>query len=235
MRLHESDTVPDSQVLSAVLDAARKSLSEEDPGLRPRDSAGRPGGLILLKPGITTVAVPDLHARTDYMASLVDMSVAGEPLLQGLLAGRLQVVCVGDGLHSEARGADRWRRAWEEYEEGFRRHEAMDEEMREGLSLMAMVMMLKTAAPDGFHFLKGNHENIANDWAGGNRPFGKYAWEGRMVKDWFLTFLGEDMLLRWADFEASLPLLAVGDHFLISHAEPRRVYGREDLIGVSGR
>jgi hypothetical protein len=110
----------------------------------------------------------------------------------------------------------------------------MDGEMREGLSLMAMVMILKTAFPDHFHFLKGNHENVANVDTDGNRPFGKYAWEGQMVRDWFILFLGEDMLDRWAEFENSLPLLAVGDRFLVSHAEPRRVYSRERLIQYHG-
>ena len=42
------------------------------------------------------------------------------------------------------------------------------------------------------------------------------------------------MLRRWAEFEASLPLLAVGDSFLISHAEPRRLYPRERVINYRG-
>ena len=204
------------------------ALADENPVVRPRDSSGRPGGLVLLNPNLTTVLVPDLHARTGYLAALIDMEIDGVRLLERLLGGTLQVLCVGDGFHSEARGAERWRRAWEEYQEGYLSHEAMDGEMAESLSLMAMVMILKTAAPDAFHFLKGNHENVANVDTDGNRPFGKYAWEGQMVRDWFLEFLGRDVLDRWAGFENSLPLLAVGDHFLVSHAEPRRAYGRDE-------
>ena len=229
-RLNRAGELPEQDALSEILTAAQGALDTEDPVIRPRDAAGRPGGLLLLRPGIPTVVVPDLHARTGYMTALTDLPIGGVPLLDRLLAGEAQVVCVGDGFHSEARGAERWREAWNEYRGGFRKHSAMDEEMAEGLSLMAMVMILKAAVPGHFHFLKGNHENVANSDDGGNRPFGKYAWEGQMVRDWFLAFLGEDLLDSWADFEGSLPLLAVGDRFLISHAEPRRFYGRSEVI-----
>ena len=231
LRLHEASGLPETRALSGILDAAMKALDSEDPSIRPRDDRGQPGGLILLNPDIPTVIVPDLHARTGYMVELVDMEHNGRLLIEELLDGRLQVVCVGDGFHSESRGADRWRRAWKEYQGGFRRHSAMDEEMKESLGLMAMVMILKAAVPEHFHFLKGNHENVANSSEGGNRPFGKYAWEGQMVRDWFLNFLGRDMLDRWARFENSLPMLCVGDRFLVSHAEPRRFHGRQEIIG----
>ncbi|MCK5735878.1 MAG: hypothetical protein KAH21_05340, partial [Spirochaetaceae bacterium] len=65
-------------------------------------------------------------------------------------------------------------------------------------------------------------------------PFGKYAWEGQMVKDWFLAFPGEEMLDSWAEFESYLPLLAVGNRFLVSHAEPGKFYPRNRLIEYRG-
>ncbi len=232
--LHERSSLPEPDVLAEILDAALSTLSDENPAIRPRDHLGRPGGLLLLNPDITTVLVPDLHARTGYIAGLMDMVINGESVLDSLSAGRLQVLCVGDGFHSEARAARRWKAAWREYQTGFRVHRAMDEEMREGLALMAMVMLLKISVPDRFHFLKGNHENVANVEENGNRPFGKYAMEGQMVRDWFLMFLGSDMLDRWAQFENNLPLLAVGDRFLVSHAEPRRSYSREEMIEYRG-
>ena len=232
--LHESDSLPDFDTLSQILDAALSVLADENPAIRPRDQSGRPGGLVLLNPDITTVLVPDLHARTGYIVRLMDMVINGETVFDALVGGRLQILCVGDGFHSEARGARRWKTAWKEYQNGFRVHKAMDEEMREGLALMAMVMLLKTSFSDRFHFLKGNHENVANTEENGNRPFGKYAMEGQMVRDWFLMFLGPEMLEKWAQFENNLPLLAVGDRFLVSHAEPRRSYEREDVIEYRG-
>ena len=233
-RLHKSENLPDFADLRRILDAVIETLSNENPLIRPRDESGIPGGLLLLNPNITTVLVPDLHARTGYITSLIDIKISGRSVLERLAKGSLQVLCVGDGLHSEARGAARWRRALNEYKGGFRRHKNMDDEMREGLSLMAMVMILKASFPENFHFLKGNHENIENEEGAGNRPFGKYAWEGEMVRDWFLEFPGEDMLKSWADFESALPLLAVGNRFLVSHAEPGKFYSRERLIDYRG-
>jgi len=229
-RLHESENLPDFADLDRILEVVIETLGSESPLIRPRDRFGKPGGLLLLNQNITTVIVPDLHARTGYITALLEMELAGKSILNRLAEGSLQVLCVGDGFHSEARGAERWRRAWKEYQNGFRHHKNIDEEMKEGLSLMAMVMILKSAFPLHFHFLKGNHENITNSEGGGNRPFGKYAWEGQMVRDWFLEFPGEGMLNTWAEFEHSLPLLAVGNHFLVSHAEPRKFYPRDRLI-----
>lgn len=229
-RWHEDRSLPDVEELRDILNKSRDTISQESPALRPRDRSNRPGGLIRLQNGITTVLVPDLHARTGFIAELIDMEIQGRPLLEAVDAGQAQVLCVGDGFHSEARGAERWMAAWGEYQEGFLVHEAMDEEMREGLALMAMVMTLKSSFPEAFHFLKGNHENVTNTDEEGNRPFGKYAWEGAMVRDWFLSFLGPDILDEWADYERLLPLLAVGDRFLVSHAEPRRVFSEEEII-----
>ena len=84
-------------------------------------------------------------------------------VLDRLAEGSIQVVCVGDGFHAEGRALRRWQSALEEFKHGYRRHEAMDAEMRESLGLMEMVMELKAEFPEGFHFLKGNHENITNE------------------------------------------------------------------------
>ncbi len=233
-RLHYGQSLPDRGDLSVILETAIETLASENPLIRPRDSHNRPGGLVLLPHDRTTIIVPDLHARTGFIMTLMDMEFNGHRVIDSLFAQRLQIVCVGDGLHSEARGADRWYRALLEYETGFRQHGAMDEEMKEGLSLMAMIMLLKTAVPDSFHFLKGNHENVANSNEAGNLSFYKFAMEGQMVRDWFSMFMGWDMLMKWADFESSLPLLAVGDRFMISHAEPRHPYNRREVIEYKG-
>ena len=103
--------------------------------------------------------------------------------------------------------------------------------MREGLGTMEMVMETKLAFPAHFHFLKGNHENIANEEGEGNFPFRKFALEGAMVEDYLRRFYGEETLGTWARFEKQLPLLAVGSPFLASHAEPRDFYPRDRVVG----
>ena len=229
-RLHVGLHPPQRDDLTEILFAAQDALNHEDPSFRPRDHQGRPGGLLLLNPHLYTIVVPDLHARTGFLDALLDWSWEGATLLEGLARNKVQVLCVGDGFHSEARGAERWKLAWEECLGGFAIHDHMDAEMRESLGLMSMVMILKAAFPQNFHFLKGNHENIQNRDSGGDKPFGKYACEGLMVREWFLRFYGEELLHDWGEFEQSLPLLGVGERFLVSHAEPRNFHSRDEVI-----
>ena len=95
---------------------------------------------------------------------------------------------------------------------------------------MEMVMETKTHYPALFHFLKGNHENITNGEGEGNYPFGKFAYEGEMVTAYITKFYGEEFLQTSSRFEKSLPLLGVGQNFLVSHAEPRTYYPKDMII-----
>ena len=118
--------------------------------------------MIVLDRSVPTILVSDLHARMEYLLSVLAFEPEpGIAVIDLLAAAQLQVVCLGDGLHAEARAAERWQAGLEEYLGGFARRDAMDEEMREGLGTMEMVMETKLAFPAHFHFLKGNHENIA--------------------------------------------------------------------------
>ena len=227
---------PEPAVLASAARRAGEALAAEPPDRRPPDAEGRPGGLLQLDPGLPTIVVPDLHARLDFLFSLLTRGLAGEaPVLEQLAAGELQVLCLGDGMHAEARAAARWERALREFSGGFRRHAAMDEEMRESLGLMEMVMELKAAFPERFHFLKGNHENIANEEGGGNHPFAKFALEGELVTDYMRRFYGEEVLDAHYRFEKELPLLAVGRGFLASHAEPARPFQPEEVVAYRER
>ena len=224
-------TLPESEKYQERVDAAIAALDSESPPSRPLDSLGRPGSLIRLAPDIPTVIVPDLHARTDFLASLLLQSQPdGRTVLDALDTGTLQILCLGDGFHAEARAAQRWKKAWEEFSGGYRRRVAMKAEMRESLALMEMVMICKAAFPARFHFLKGNHENVLNEEGEGNHPFRKFAAEGIMVAGFLEMFYGRDFLDRYAAFEKRLPLFAVGPRFLASHAEPREPYPEEALI-----
>ncbi len=147
-----------------------------------------------------------------------------------LQRGEIQIVCVGDGFHAESRAAQRWKQAFKEFSGKYRRHNAMDEEMRESFGLMEIVMQLKTMFPESFHFLKGNHENILNEEGRGNHPFRKFAFEGEMVKEWVLKFYGEEFISSFAEMEHEFPLLAVDGTFMISHAEPQRYFTHEEVI-----
>lgn len=231
MKRAESREIPSSGDLESTLKKVLSVLENESPLIRPPCSTGEPGGLILLNP-IPSIIVPDLHARIGYLTSLLLWEPPGmtRTVYQELKEGRLQVICVGDGVHAEARAVRRWQKAFEEFTGDFKKHYAMDQEMRESLGLMMMVMELKTAFPDHFHFLKGNHENIANENSDDNRSFGKFVYEGDMVTYWFRKFINTRVFETYYEFEKRLPVFAVGDRFCVTHAEPRRYHTRNELI-----
>lgn len=214
-----------------VVDRANEILEHENEEIRPYDASGMPGGIVYLKRTIPTIIVPDIHARIDFFLSIMlNRDLQGSSTLEKLAQDLAQVVCVGDGFHAERRAAARWDQAFEEFRGGYKKHKHMDEEMRESLGVMEMVMEVKSAFPDNFHFLKGNHENIANEQGEGNYPFRKYAYEGHMVLEYVEKFYGEDFLDSYYTFEKNLPLLAVGKNFLVSHCEPMTFFDREMVI-----
>jgi hypothetical protein len=234
--IFQRETPPDAARFMETIKAARHVLNEESVSARPPDANGNAGGLVTLSRGIPTLIMPDLHARMDFFIRVLDYEIEdGGKAIDLLWDGRAQAVCVGDGVHSEARALVRWREAFKEFREGYRRHRNMDEEMRESLGVMEMVMEAVRCFPDNFHFLKGNHENIANELGGGNFPFRKFALEGLMVLEYMRKFYGEELLREYALFEKDLPLLAMGRGFLVSHAEPAAFFSREDVIEYRSR
>ncbi len=229
--LAERPQPPAAEELESRLEAALAVLASEEAGLRPPDSWGRPGGIVYLDPGLPTAIVPDLHARLDFFRTLMEYRrEGGASVAERLAEGRMQVVCVGDGFHAEGRAAARWRAAFEEYLGGFQQRPHMDQEMRESLGLMEMVMAAKCAFPSHFHFLKGNHENITNELGEGNYPFRKFAHEGIMVAHYMNLVYGPELVASFALLEKSFPLLAVGGAFLVSHAEPESFFERDRLV-----
>jgi len=211
--------------------ATIEALNSESEEVRPYDAAGLPGGLLYLHPDLPTVVVPDLHARMELVLSVLAARDDQDlPALDRLEAGQLQILFLGDGFHAEGRAVARWQSALEEFKGGYRKHGNMDEEMRESLGVMQMVMSLKRHFPNHLHFLKGNHENIANEQGEGNYPFLKFANEGLMVRIYMEHFYGEEILSTYAGFEKALPLLAVGGTFLASHAEPAWFIPKHEVI-----
>ncbi len=214
-----------------VLDEINEVLKKENEEIRPYARCDLPGGLVYLKKDIPTIIVPDIHARLDLFLNIMFLKYQNHLTVLELLAlDKLQIVCVGDGFHAEARAYDRWQRAFEEYNDQFIKHKNMDEEMKESLGIMEMVMTIKINFPDNFHFLKGNHENISNERGEGNYPFRKFAYEGPMVLSYVEKFYSEDFLLKYYIFEKNLPLLAVGRNFIVSHSEPQTLYKKDELI-----
>ncbi len=222
-------------VLDKLLDKAIESLDSEESVVRPKDGDDRPGGLVLLQPDLPTLVVPDLHGRRDFLPALLRYRYKDRVVYDLLKEGRIQIVCVGDGMHSERRERARWKVALEEYKKGFVECPAMAEEMTENFHTMAMVMKLKAAFSTRFHFLKGNHENILDESINGNHPFAKLAAEGPMTKFYVEKFYGNEFLEKYDRFEKSLPLLTRGRYFVISHARPKVHYSIDEIINYHSR
>lgn len=215
-------------------------LESEPSSVRPHDSMGRTGGLLYLDPDKVTVLLPDIHARMDMVRECLNLvlpTLEGEsaPLSRGLEEGWAQLVCVGDYVHGESRVYDRWLMAQQEFLNDFRHHKAMDQEMTESLGTVELLMHLKLAFPNQIHLLKGNHENITNEEGHGNHPFRKFAQEGPMVFDWMQRFYPENILSSFDRLEKNYPLVAVGDTFLVSHAEPLRFFDPSEVIEYRSR
>lgn len=217
------------------LEAVVHVLTTEPREWRPEDSEGRPGGIVLLRPDIPALIVPDLHGRSDYLPDLLRFPFNDQTVYERLRTGSIQIVCVGDGMHSERRGKERWLTAFQEYKNSFEDCPAMTREMTENFQTMSMVMKLKTAFPKSFHFLKGNHENILDEEGNGNHPFAKFVAEGPMTAYYVRKFYGETFLRHYDRFEKNLPLLARGGSFVITHAQPKSAYPINDIINFRNR
>lgn len=224
--------IPGHRETLAVVNATLPLLEGAPRPVRPPNALGRPGGLVYLPPSNYIVIVPDLHARVGFLRAVMAarMPWGGGTVEADLQSGGAVVVCVGDAFHAEGRARQRWQEAYREFVNGYDPSPAMDEEMSESLATLREVARLQQTFPTRFHFLKGNHENVANERGEGNFPFRKYAYEGEMVREWIIRKLGQEALSAIHQWEKALPLAAAGDRFLITHAEPARAFSQREIV-----
>jgi len=237
-----SSGYPEPAAFSDLVDNAIEVLSTEDEKTRPRSVSGIPGGLVRIDAPFVAI-VPDLHGRVEFLDDLLNSPspISSEAKLLELVEDHeLVILCLGDILNTEGpEGANRWRRAARRLSAG--RDVAallgaeMDEEMGASLRSLQLVMTLKTRMPRGFHNLKGNHDNIGNLNADGDSAFYKYAMEGAMGAEWFRLRYGEALMGNVRRYERLLPLVAAGESFVASHAEPAFALSLEDLVEYRGR
>lgn len=236
--LGECNELPQHDYIFELADRTASILENENESFRPKAKNKKSGGLLdfTSQKQLPLIVVPDLHARACFLWHLLnwelpqDYFVQHLNVFQALEKGLIRIVLVGDLLHSEVRGRKRWMKAWDEFMLRIENGPCMTMEMKEGLGLLSMVMELKCAFPEHFHILKGNHENINNCHGHGDFPFCKFANEGEMVRLFMQTVYGDDVLFVIQCFERSLPVLASFPNCLVSHAEPKRAFCREEVI-----
>ncbi len=206
------------------------------------DSPARTGGYCTLDPQRPVLIISDSHTLRDAFNKLLHDRYIGATNLESLARGNLQLLLLGDLLHSESKG--NWQAAEDEYVSEFTAaaeatgaSPCLDGEMANGFGLAAMILTLQQEIP-GVLYLKGNHDNILNSDEFGNGPLSKYvSWpgEGEIARAWTLEKFGSSFAGKYAAWENQLPIFAVYDNtagglkFVASHSEPDRPYTLDEI------
>ncbi len=178
------------------------ALMEREPYRLPtRDD--RPGGVLRLPARPIPVFVGDLHACIDNL--LVVLTQNG--FLNGLIDGSAALILVGDAVHPDVPG-----------------HE---EEMEPSMLLMDLIFRLKLRFPERVFYLRGNHDDFADDISKGGVPQG-LLWEQALLDQRGPRY--RDAMQHYYDL---LPYIAVTPHYVCCHAGPPTMRAsRDDLIHI---
>jgi len=236
------DTALDLRRLNELIDGAIEGLESDSREVRPRSSDGKPGGLVRVKSPWTLI-VPDLHARGDLLVDLLESRLPARPgtrIIELIIQGQLSMICLGDIPHSEGKqAAMRWSKAGEyalaNPDKDHGENPYLREEMSLSMHALALVMSLKIELGNGFHCLKGNHDNLGNLEDGGDFPFHKYGMEGILGAGWFFSVYGAKAMEKIRRYERLLPLVACGRTYCASHAEPAFPLGYGDILNYGSR
>ena len=181
-------------------------------------------GMVRLDRKLPTIVIPDLHGRKDYLDAVLanrDPS-SGRTYRELLRKKKVQVVCLGDVMHTEIRGT-LWRR-------GFTPG-AMRKEMAESLGTLKHVAELKVAHPDNFHMVRGNHDDVGPA-RGSARGLPRQI---RQTRKFVESNLGKPLLRDLAGLFAALPVAASGKGFYASHSNPMVTVTRREVERKSER
>ena len=231
--------LPSHEFILNLASDVSEILEKEVTDYRQKSSDEMPGSLLdFQKDNISMVVVPDLHGRPDFLFNILNFKlpkkIIGKSLsvFKALKKGIIRLIFVGDILHTEKNSKLRWLLAQEDFFDGDVKGPSMMREMAESLSLWCGIFMLKQAFPQYCHILKGNHENILNASSDGDYGFRKYANEGAMVKAFIQDYYGDDVLYMIHCVEKALPLVVIGKKCVISHAEPKSAFTKEQIINA---
>jgi hypothetical protein len=202
---------------------------------------------------LPTIIIPDLHARRNLLIAILSTRLFSGPYTDHLIfdllqQGLINVVCVGDIVHSEERSD------WVINDDGQWTEELLEREMVRSLGAGLMIMYLKLAYPTRFHCLRGNHDDMSGELSADFRKFvglrfvnDELVWEdgrpvitgekgeSKLAREWVLNRegFGESFLQRWSQFERFLPLFAQAPTFVVSHTLPREALIEGDIRNPS--
>jgi hypothetical protein len=175
----------------------------EEADSRPRDSAGRPGGVIEISPETTPIIVGDLHAKVDNLLTIL----SSNRFLEWLGRGRATLLFLGDAVHQE--------------------EEELLEEMDSSLMMMDLIFKLLLAFPRRVAYLSGNHDSFSHEVTKEGVP------QGHLWREHVETERGVPYRKEMERFYRLLPVVATSRDFIACHAgPPREAVSRERLINI---
>ena len=239
-KILEAPDLPGHDFIFGLAECASTLMETEITDYRQVSENGKPGSLLdFQKSPLPLIVVPDIHARPFFLENILDyilpedfLGAHPRSVHEALRYGLVRLICVGDALHTEVGTKERWIAAEIEFAQNLYTGPAISAEMKDGLAVICALMKMKEIYPHNFHFLKGNHENILNKTEDGDYGFRKFADEGRMVREFIAEYYGDDVLYILSCVEAAMPLIAVTNNCVISHAEPRYAFRKDQLINA---
>lgn len=239
-KILQAPDLPGHDFIFALADCASTLLETEITDFRQAAENGKPGSLLDFKKSpLPLIVVPDIHARPLFLENILDyilpedfLGAKPRSVSDALRYGLVRLICVGDALHTEVGTKERWIAAEIEFAQSLYTGPAISAEMKDGLSVICALMKMKETYPENFHFLKGNHENILNRTGEGDYGFRKFADEGRMVREFIAEYYGDDVLYMLSCVENAMPLIAVTNNCVVSHAEPKYAFRKDQLINA---
>ncbi len=171
--------------------------------------------LMQLNPNVPTYVFTDVHGDRGYLGNILRYRTDQQQSLLTLLEQKkANLVCLGDGMHTED----------PTYWSGDYRREVV-----RSVSLMRMIMGLKTRYPESFHYLSGNHDDITNT------GLVKYGLElNTKMMGAMNGYIGAGFSDLWHQFEELLPVMAMlkrndGSAVILTHAAPKYTITPEDV------
>jgi len=174
-----------------ALETLKKAISLlENEVYRPRDSLGRPGGLLDLPDGPMPVIVGDLHANLDNLLKVLSENAC----LDALRRGEANLIILGDALHSQQDGElDR---------------------MDSSLLMLDFIFALKIRFPSNVFYLRGNHDSFDESVSKAGVP------QGILLRRRARELRGQTYAEELAKFFDLLPYVVRSKRFIACHGGP---------------
>jgi len=167
----------------SVIEQAVKAQRPYEDKVRPRDSRGEPGGLILIQEGQHAIVVGDLHGRYDNLETILK----DRNNLQDIVSGKAHLIFCGDAVHPRSSKIN----SPEAYEDSF--------------CVMLLIMTLKAENPFNVHYLIGNHDNAH---VGGLPASRGQVEQDKMFEKFVSEKFGASVFEHYCEFVANSPVAA---------------------------